>query len=82
MVKQGRLRKNVPNGGESRTRGHILRITEVRRNFFTQRVVNVWNSLPQKVVEAKTLCDFKKKLDIALGAKGIKGYGAKGGSGY
>ena len=33
-------------------------------------------------VETKTLCDFKKKLDIALGAKGIEGYGGKGGSGY
>ena len=64
-----------------RIRGKPFR-TEVRRNFFTQRVVNVWNSLPQKVVEAKTLCDFKKKLDIALGAKGITGYGEKGGSGY
>ena len=35
--------------GESRTRGYSLRIrgkpfrTEVRRNFFTQRVVNVCN---------------------------------------
>ena len=28
-----------------------------------------------KVVEAKTLCDFKKKLDIVLGAKGIGGRG-------
>ena len=46
-----------------RIRGKPFR-TEVRRNFFTQRVVNVWNSLPQKVVEAKTL---SKKLDIALG---------------
>ena len=77
-----------PRVGESRTRGHSLRIrdkpfrTEVRRNFFTQRVVNLWNSLPRKVAEAKTLCDFKKKLDIALGAKGIKGYGGKGGSEY
>ena len=68
--------------GEFRTRGHSLRIrgkpfrTEVRRNFFTQRVANVWNSLPQNVV------DFKKKLDIALGTKGIEGYGGKGGSGY
>ena len=53
-----------------RIRGKPFR-TEVRRNFFTQRVVNVWNSLPQNVVEAKMLCDFKKKLDIALGAKGI-----------
>ena len=66
-----------PMVGESRTRGHNLRIrdkpfrTEVRRNVFTQRMVNVWNSLPQKVGEAKTSCDFKKKLDTALGAKDI-----------
>ena len=65
--------------GESRTRGHRLTIrTEVRRNFFTQRVVNGWNSLPQNVVEAKMLSDFKKKLDIALGTKRIKGYGGEG----
>ena len=72
-----------PMVGGSRTRGHSLRIrvkpfrTEVRRNFFTQRVVNLWSSLPQKVVEVKTFCDFKKELDIALGAKGIKEYGEK-----
>ena len=73
-----------PMVGEPRTRGHSLRIrgkpfrNEVRENFFTQRVVSVWNSLSQNVVEAKILCDFKKKLDIAFGAKGIKGYGRKG----
>ena len=61
-----------------RIRGKPFR-TEVRRNFFTRRVVNVWNSLPSNVVETKMLCDFKKKLDIALGDKGIKGYGRKGG---
>ena len=77
-----------PMVGESRTMGHSLRIrgkpfrTEVRRNFFTQRMMNVWNSLPQNAVEAKTLWNFKKKFDIALGAKGIKGYGGKWGSGY
>ena len=63
-----------------RIRGKPFR-TEMRRNFFTQRVVHVWNSPPQNVVEAKTLSDFKKKLDIALGAKGIEGYGGKGRSG-
>ena len=74
-----------PMLGESRTWGHSLRIrgktfrTEVRENFFAQSVVNVWNSLPQKVVQAKTLCDFKKKLDFALRAKGIKGYEGGGG---
>ena len=39
--------------------------------------MNVWNSRPQKVVEAKKLYDFRKKLDIAPGAKGIKGCGRK-----
>jgi len=52
-----------------------IRGTEVRRNFFTQRVVNGWNSLPQKVVEGKTLSN------MALGAKGIKSYGREGGGG-
>ena len=66
-----------PMVGESKKRSHSLRIrgkpfrTEMRRNFFTQRVVNLWNSPPQNVVEANTL----SVLDIALGAKGIKGYG-------
>jgi len=41
--------------------------------------INVWNSLPQNVVKAKTLSDFKKKLDFALGAKGITGYRGRGG---
>ena len=73
-----------PMVGEPGTRGHSLTIrgkpfrTEVRRNFFTQRVVNVWNSPPQKVVEAKISCDFKKKLGTALGAKGIWGEGGIG----
>ena len=75
-----------PMVGESRTRGHNLRIrgksfrTEVRRNVFTQRVVNVWNSVPLNVVEAKTLSDFKKKLDLRL--KGSRDMGGRGGSGY
>ena len=73
---------------ESRTRGHSLRIwgrpfrTEVRRHFFTQRVVSPWNSLPQEVVDAKTLNVIKRQLDIALGANGIKGYGEKAELGY
>ena len=80
--------KMFPMLGESRTRGHSLRIrgrpfrTEMRKNFFTQRVVNLWNSLPQKAVEANSLDVFKRELDIALRANGIKGYGEKAGMGY
>ena len=76
--------KMFPMLGESRTRGHSLRIkgrpfkTEVRKNFFTQRVVNLWNSLPQRAVEAKSLDGFKRELDRALGASGIWGEGRHG----
>ena len=38
-------------------------------------MVSLWNSLPQEIVDAKTLNAFKRRLDIALGANGIKGYG-------
>jgi len=46
-----------PLVGKSRTRGHSLKIrgsrfkTEFRRSLFTQRVVNLWNSLPSEAVE-------------------------------
>jgi len=73
--------------GVSRTRAHSLRIqgrpfrTEMRRYFFTQRVASLWNSLPQEVVDAKTLNVFKRWLNIALGVNGVKGYGEKAGLG-
>jgi len=58
--------------GVSRTRGHSLRIqgrlfrTEMRRHFFIQRMASLWYSLPQEVVDAKTLNVFKRRLDIGL----------------
>ena len=35
----------------------------VVKNFFANRVVNIWNSLPDNVIQAKTLNIFKNKLD-------------------
>ena len=70
---------------DSRTRGHSLKIkgerfrTELRRNFFTQRVVNLWNSLPVEVVEAASLNIFKTQVNRFLTDRGIKGYGEKAG---
>ena len=49
----------------------------MRRNFFTQRVVNLWNSLPVEMVEATSLNIFKTWVDRFLTDKGIKGYGEK-----
>ena len=36
---------------------------EVRKNFWSQRVVNPWNNLPDEVKKAKSLNDFKNGID-------------------
>ena len=51
------------------TRGHEHKLKkvqsrlELRRCFFTQRVVNPWNRLPAEVASAPSLSVFKKMLD-------------------
>jgi hypothetical protein len=51
------------------TRGHSLKLkkhrckTGLRQNFFTQRVVNTWNGLPEEIVRAPTLNTLKNRLD-------------------
>ena len=56
----------------SHTRGHHLKIDkkrvthQARLRFFSQRVVNGWNSLPSEVVSANTIQAFKAKLDKHL----------------
>ena len=41
-----------------------------RGNCFTQRVVSVWNELPE--VEVGTILSFKKHLDNYMGKMGIE----------
>ena len=36
---------------------------DVRKYFFSQRIINSWNKLPQNVVEADSLNAFKNRLD-------------------
>ena len=54
------------------TRGNSLKIQKrhsrlnIRKNSFTQRVVNPWNKLPNSAVCAKSVNDFKNQVDAQL----------------
>ena len=39
---------------------------DIRRKFFTQRLVTHWNRLAKEVVGAPSLEAFKARLDVAL----------------
>ena len=71
-IDKANIDQTFPLPGQSRTRGHRYRLrnsrfkTEMRGNYFSQRVVNLWNSLPHSAVESESLNGFKRETDIFL----------------
>jgi len=39
---------------------------DIRKNFFTERVIKCWNRLPREVVQSPSLQTFKRHVNVAL----------------
>ena len=64
----------APHGNDI-TRGHEFKLykrdfkTTLAQQFFTNRIINAWNNLPDEAVNAKSLNAFKNILDKILSNK-------------
>ena len=63
------LRREVVERDDGVGRGHPLRIfkrrtnTVMNRKFFSHHIVENWNSLPENVVDATSVNNFKDRYD-------------------
>jgi len=70
-ITNGLLDTNVAHAltvdNNSKTRGHSMKLTkchgsiDATKYYFSNRVVNVWNSLPNDIVSAPSVSSFKRR---------------------
>jgi len=54
---------------DTRTRGHTKKLVvrrcryDVQKYSFSNRITNIWNSLPDEIISAPTVNTFKNRLD-------------------
>ena len=71
-------RENFFRMSNSYTRGHCKKLykpfsrLKIRSQFFSQRVIDEWNSLPNSVASSVSLSDFKRNYDTYYGDKKIQ----------
>ena len=41
---------------------------DIRKNFFSVRLVRCWNGLPKEILDGQSVEAFKVRLDVALGS--------------
>jgi len=67
-----KMERNFAQTDNDRTRGNGFKLKErrfrldIKKKFFTQRVVRHWHMLPREAVDARSPEVFKTRLDGAL----------------
>nr|XP_053657327.1 uncharacterized protein LOC128706451 [Cherax quadricarinatus] len=75
-INKGDINKVLRVSNQVRTRNNGFKLDKFRfrkdigKYWFSNRVVDAWNSLPSGVIEARTLGSFKKRLDKYMSGRG------------